>query len=142
MAWIDGDGAQLDGVKRREQISADNPRLPLSTLGCYHLDPDIGRRILRSFLLVEALPVYSVGESLQYDRAILDRRKNEVSDARVVPHHVALRVLLLREKDLVEVGDLERFSMAEVESPIPAPFLDCRKLPHDAGLIDFFVRFD
>ena len=129
MPWIDGDGAKLDCVKQCEQISADNPRQLLSTLGFYHLDPDLGRRILRSFLLVEALPVYSVGESLQNERAIPDRRKNEVRDARVVPHHIALRVLPHGEKDLVEVGDLEHFSAAEVESPVAAPFLDRRELP-------------
>src|ERR1700682_2590764 len=131
MPGVDRDGAELDRVKKGKQISADDSALLLSLIGLYHLDPDLGRRSLRGILLVEALPVDSVGKSFENERAILDRWKYEVLDARVVPHHVALGVLLLRKENLVQVGDLERFSTAEVESSVSTSVLDRRELPHD-----------
>src|SRR6267154_4804422 len=124
MPWVDGDGTELDRIKKREQIAADDPALFLSPIGFYQLDPDLRRRSLRRLLLVEALPIDSIGESLENERPILDRWKDKVSDARVVTHHVTLGVLLLRKEDLVQIGDLERFSAAEVESSSSAGLLN------------------
>src|SRR6266850_624332 len=142
MPWVDGDGTELDRIKKREQIATDDPALLLSPIGFYQLDADLRRHRLRRLMLVEALPIHSIGESLENERPILDRWKDEVSDARVVTQHVTLGVLLLRKEDLVQIGDLERFSTAEVESSSSADLLDRGELPQDAFLDDFLERFD
>src|SRR5580765_5901374 len=100
MQWIHRDGYELDRVEQSEQVSANDSRLLLPALGLNYLDPDVGRGRVRAFVLIEALPIDSVGESLQNKWAILNRRENEARDARVVPHHISLRVFLLREKNL------------------------------------------
>src|SRR6266550_4209195 len=124
MPWVDGDGTELDRIKKREQIAADDPALLLTPIAFYQLDADLRRRSLRRLVLVETLPIDSIGESLENERPILDRWKDEVGNARVVTHHVTLGVLLLREEDLVQIGDPERFSTAEIESSGSASLLD------------------
>src|ERR1700737_927190 len=115
MPRVDGNGSELDRVEKGEKISPDDPGLFFSVVGFYHLYTNLGRGGLRRLLLVEALAVDPIRETLQDERAILHHRQDEIGDARVVAHYVALRVLLLREKDLVQVGDLESSSVSEVE---------------------------
>src|SRR5207237_6369410 len=100
---VDRDGAELDGVEECKKISSDNPRLLLAAIGFYFLDPDFAGRRLRSLLLVEAFAGNAVGETLEDERAIQNRRKDERGNARVIPHHIPFGVLLLRENYLVKV---------------------------------------
>src|SRR4026208_2063175 len=91
----------------------------------------VGARCCERLLLMQPFPVDPVREPLEDERTVLDRRKDELRDARVVPHDVALRVLLLREKNLVEVRDLEVLPAPEVERAFPAFFLDRSQLCMD-----------
>src|SRR5438045_7626888 len=100
---VDRDGAELDGVEERKKISSDNPRLLLAAIGFNFLDPDFAGRRLRSLLLVEAFAGNAVGETLEDKRAIQNRRKDERSNARVIPHHIPFGVFLLGAKNLVKV---------------------------------------
>src|SRR4029077_20402276 len=47
MPWVDGKRAELDRIKKREQIAANDPRLFLYLTGFYQLDPDLRGRSLR-----------------------------------------------------------------------------------------------
>src|SRR4030088_1683402 len=114
MPRIHRNGAQLNRVQQRQQVSADVARLFLAVLRLDGLNAYAGRSRVRRFLLIETLAVDSVGESLQDQRAVLHCRKNEVGDARVEAHHVALGKLLLGKEDLVEVRDFESFAPTEI----------------------------
>src|ERR1700694_139230 len=124
MPWVNRDSPELDRINEGEKVSSDYPPLFFSAVGFYQLDPDLGRGSLRRLLLVEALAVDPIRKSLQDKGAILHDWQDEVRDARVVAHYVALGVLLLREKDLVQVCDLERLSATEGEGTVAALLLN------------------
>src|SRR5215210_7233749 len=91
--WIDRDCSELDGVEQSQKVPSHIARLFLAPLGLDDLDSDPNWCRFRRLLLIEAFAVDPVGEPLEYERAVFQGRKNELRDARVVPHDVALGVL-------------------------------------------------
>src|SRR6185436_20500093 len=128
MPRIHGNGAELDRVEQCEKVATDVTRLFLSAIRYNLFDAHFGRRIFRGFLLVEALAVDAVGKSLEDERTVLDRRQDKVSDAHVVTHDVALRVLLLGEEHLIEIRDFQNLAAAEVEASTTAGLFDLAEL--------------
>src|SRR6266550_5499878 len=138
MPGVDGDGAKLDGIEKREKISTDDSWLLLAAVGLYHLDAHFLRSRFRGLLLVEALAVDSVGKSFQHQRSILHRWEDEVCNARVIAHHISLGVLLLWKEDLIEIRDLERLAAAEIQRPLSSRFLDGLELTNHRSCVDFY----
>src|SRR3954471_6543883 len=141
MPRIDGNRAQLDRVEECEKVSADVAWLLLPTIRDDGLDPHFGRRGVRSLLLVEALSVDSVGKPFQHEWPILHCRQDEICDARVEAHHIALGVPILGKEDLVEIRDLEGLAATQIEGAFAAFRLDLGELSDRRAVARFLVCF-
>ena len=108
------DRRELRHVEQRLQRSADQPRRHVVVR--QRLDAHARRHRLRRAMLIEGRPVDAVRQPLHHERPVVDDRKNERRDLRVEANQVALGLLDLRPEDLVEVGDLERVAVGQLES--------------------------
>ena len=107
------DRRELRHVEQRLQRSADQPRRHVVVR--QRLDAHARRHRLRRAMLIERRPVDAVRQPLHHQRPVVDDRQDERRDPRVEANQVALGLLDLRPEDLVEVGDLERVAVGQLQ---------------------------
>jgi hypothetical protein len=100
------DRSDLHRVKQRQQISAYDAIGVFPAFGDYPPRPHpFGHRF--HVLLKERRALDAVWKTLQDQRAIRDRRKDQRGDRGVVAHDVALREAILREVQFVQAAHVE-----------------------------------
>ena len=112
---IDRDGAELHDVEERCQVTADEAALRLEAVVGDRLDAHARRRIVGCSLLIERHSADAIRKPLHDQRAIGYRGQQVRRHAGVIRHQIALRVASLREKTLVEIGNLELLVGAQLQ---------------------------
>ena len=119
------DRGELRRVEQRLQVAADDLR-PLFD-DADDGGADAGRHLGRA-MLIERLARRRRWEIASSPAADRHRRQHERRDLDVVAEQVALRQLLLRPEDLVQVGDLQAVAVGQLEDAVLACLFERREL--------------
>ena len=119
------DCRELRHVQQRLQVAPDDLR-PLFN-AAHDLSAHAGGH-LRGAVLIERRCRDAVGEALHDQRPIGDGRQHEGRGADVIAEEIALRQLLLRPENLMQVRDAQPVATGEREHTVAAGLLQLRQL--------------